>query len=76
MKNLVNRTYMLCIEQRLLASVMMEWIDAGKEPELHLRNARKGIERSVVLEITDIDGKHLSFINHIANITSARIHVK
>lgn len=76
MQNLINRTYMLCIEQRLLASVLMEWIEAGKSPEILIRDAHKGIERSVVLVIKDKDGNHLSFIEKIARMTSARVHVK
>ena len=54
----------------------MEWIEAGKEPEISIRNAKKGVERSVVLTIKDKDGIYLSLIQRIASITSARIHIK
>jgi hypothetical protein len=54
----------------------MEWIEAGKEPEISIRNAKKGVERSVVLTIKDKDGIYLSLIQRIASFTSARIHVK
>jgi hypothetical protein len=54
----------------------MEWIEAGKEPEISIRNAKKGVERSVVLTIKDKDGIYLSLIQRIASVTSARIHVK
>jgi hypothetical protein len=54
----------------------MEWIEAGKEPEISIRNAKKGVERSVVLTIKDKDVIYLSLIQRIAFVTSARIHVK
>jgi hypothetical protein len=54
----------------------MEWIEAGKEPEISIRNAKKGVERSVVLTIKDKDGIYLSLIQRIASVTSARIHIK
>jgi hypothetical protein len=53
----------------------MEWIEAGKEPEISIRNAKKGVERSVVLTIKDKDGIYLSLIQRIASVTSARIHI-
>lgn len=51
-------------------------IEAGKEPEISIRNAKKGVERSVVLTIKDKDGIYLSLIQRIASVTSARIHIK
>jgi hypothetical protein len=54
----------------------MEWIEAGKEPEISIRNAKKGVERSVVFTIKDKDGIYLSLIQRITSVTSARIHVK
>jgi hypothetical protein len=54
----------------------MEWIEAGKEPEISIRNAKKGVERSVVFTIKDKDGIYLSLIQRIASVTSARIHIK
>jgi hypothetical protein len=53
----------------------MEWIEAGKEPEISIRNAKKGVERSVVLTIKDKDGIYLSLTQRIASVTSARIHI-
>ena len=76
MFTLANRTYVLCFEQSYTAAALMEWIEAGKEPEISIRNAKKGVERSVVLTIKDKDGIYLSLIQRIAFVTSARIHVK
>ena len=76
MITLANRTYVLCFEQSYTAAALMEWIEAGKEPEISIRNAKKGVERSVVLTIKDKDGIYLSLIQLIASVTSARIHVK
>lgn len=76
MLTLANRTYVLCFEQSYTAAALMEWIEAGKEPEISIRNAKKGVERSVVLTIKDKDGIYLSLIQLIASVTSARIHVK
>lgn len=76
MLTLANRTYVLCFEQSYIAAALMEWIEAGKEPEISIRNAKKGVERSVVLTIKDKDGIYLSLIQRIASVTSARIHIK
>lgn len=76
MLTLDNRTYVLCFEQSYTAAALMEWIEAGKEPEISIRNAKKGVERSVVLTIKDKDGIYLSLIQRIASVTSARIHIK
>lgn len=75
MLKLANRTYVLCFEQSYTAAALMEWIEAGKEPEISIRNAKKGVERSVVLTIKDKDGIYLSLIQRIASVTSARIHI-
>lgn len=76
MLTLANRTYVLCFEQSYTAAALMEWIEAGKEPEISIRDAKKGVERSVVLTIKDKDGIYLSLIQRIASVTSARIHIK
>lgn len=76
MLTLINRTYVLCFEQSYTAAALMEWIEAGKEPEISIRNAKKGVERSVVLTIKDKDGIYLSLIQRIASVTSARIYIK
>lgn len=76
MLTLANRTYMLCFEQSYTAAALMEWIEAGKQPEICIRDAKKGVERSVVLILKDKDGIYLSLIQRIASITSARIHIK
>lgn len=76
MLTLANRTYVLWFEQSYTAAALMEWIEAGKEPEISIRNAKKGVERSVVLTIKDKDGIYLSLIQRIASVTSARIHIK
>lgn len=76
METLTNKTYFLCFEQQYIAAAMMEWIEAGKEPEISVRNAKKGIARSVVLTIKDKDGLYLPLIQRIASITSAKIHIK
>lgn len=76
MITLANRTYVLCFEQSYTAAALMEWIEAGKEPEISIRNAKKGVERSVVFTIKDKDGIYLSLIQLIASVTSARTHVK
>lgn len=75
MLTLANRIYVLCFEQSYTAAALMEWIEAGKEPEISIRNAKKGVERSVVLTIKDKDGIYLSLIQRIASVTSARIHI-
>lgn len=41
MITLANRTYVLCFEQSYTAAALMEWIEAGKEPEISIRNAKK-----------------------------------
>lgn len=76
MLTLANRTYVLCFEQSYTAAALMEWIEAGKEPEISIRNAKKGVERSVVLTIKDKDDIYLSLIQRIASVTSAKIHIK
>ncbi len=76
MLTLANRTYVLCFEQSYTAAALMEWIEAGKEPEISIRNAKKGVERSVVITIKDKDSIYLSLIQRIASVTSARIHIK
>ena len=76
MITLANRTYVLCFEQSYTAAALMEWIEAGKEPEISIRNAKKGVERSVVITIKDKDGIYLSLIQRIASVTSARIYIK
>ena len=76
MITLANRTYGLCFEQSYTAAALMEWIETGKEPEISIRNAKKGVERSVVFTIKDKDGIYLSLIQLIASVTSAIIHIK
>lgn len=76
MEKLVNRKYYLCMEEKFIASAIMIWIDYGKEAEINIRNAKKGIERSVVLCIKDVDGKFLQLIEKIAKVTYAKIYVK
>ena len=76
MKALINSTYFLCFDQSYTSAALMEWIEAGKEPEIRLRNAQKGIEGSVVLIIKDSGGLYLSLIERIAAVTSSRICIK
>lgn len=73
---LSNKTYYLCIEDFYAGTVISEWMYAYKDAPLYFRDARKGVEGSFVLAIKDEDGKHLSFINRIAEVTKARISVK
>lgn len=78
LKNLMNRKYYLCIEDRYAAAVMQEWLRLYKPVPLNFRNAntQKGIYGCFVLGIQDKDGNHLDFIEKIARMTNAKIEVK
>lgn len=75
--NLMNRRYLLCIEDRYAAAVMMEWMHRYKPVPLEFRNAKesKGIFGCFVISIQDKDGEHLAFIEKIAEMTNAKIKV-
>lgn len=72
---LANRTYCICCEQFYAASIMKIWIEEGKQQELSIRNAGKGIENCIVVTIKDRNGDDLSLINKIVTMTNARLHI-
>lgn len=75
--NLMNRKYLLCIEDRYAAAVMMEWMHRYKPVPMEFRNARedKGVFGCFVIAIQDKDGNHLAFIEKIAEMTNAKIKI-
>lgn len=74
--SLANRTYYICFDQSYTAAVLMEWIESGKKEEITLRNASKGVERSVVLKITDKEGDSLPLIERIVFVSQGKIFIK
>lgn len=71
-----NRTYYLCMEQRYLSVVLSLWIDNYKPCPIGLRNARKGVEESVVVIIKDENGNRLDFIAKIVSQTHAKVEAR
>lgn len=76
MITLANRTYHICFDQNYTAAVVREWIESGKNQSIILRNARKNVERSVVLVIKDRNGDDLPLIKRIVFVSKGKVFVE
>lgn len=68
-----DKTYHLCMEERMLSVAISLWLDKEKPCPLSVRNATKGVDGCVVISVKDVGGQHIDFITLLVGQCKARV---
>lgn len=68
-----NRTYHLCMNERMLSAFTQLWMQRYKPCPFTMRDAERGVRDCIVVTITDRDGQTLPFITEAIAATKAKL---
>lgn len=71
-----NRTYHLCMDERMLSAFTRLWMSRYKPCPFTMRDAAHNVKDCIVVSITDKDGQTLGFIAEALALTQAKLAVK
>lgn len=71
-----NRTYHLCMDERMLSAFTQLWMSRYKPCPFTMRDAARNVQNCIVVSITDKDGQTLDFIAEALALTRAKLAVK